>query len=220
MIKYLYGKKEFLEPIAKGEISPRFSDLGHYSRLENALMRDKETEKEFLWDKNVGELFINGHHISRESLASDPIWKVPPRHCYCLCLSSKKNSNELFERFNADYCLAIDIPILIESLKSTFGHEIRGLVFQHSEITYYAKYDDLLGVSSEQVVFYKPELFLPEAEYRIAIFYPLNEKGFYTSDGRIIPFQLEGESTHLQCNMENDDKYWSRVVVGSYEKTT
>jgi hypothetical protein len=220
MIKYLYGKKEFLEPIAKGATSPRFSDLSHYSRLENDLMRDKETEKEFLWNKDEGQIFINGHHISNESFASDPICKISPRHCYCLCLSSKENSEELFERFNADYCLAIDIPMLIESLEHTFGRDIGKLSFEHSVITYYDKYDDLLGLSLEQAIFYKPVSFSPEAEYRVAIFYPLNEKGFHTPNGSIIPFQLEGESMHLQCNMANNDRYWSRIVVGSYEKTT
>ncbi|MEZ9365758.1 hypothetical protein AB4167_14605 [Vibrio sp. 10N.286.49.E11] len=164
MIKYLYGKKQFLEPIVKGNISPRFSDLSHYARLENDLMRDEETKKEFFWNKNVGKYFINGHQIANESLASDINVKIMPRHCYCLCLSSKKNCPKLFRRFNADYCIAIDVELLIESLEITFGQELGRLLFHHSEITYYSKYENLIGLTPEQLVFYKPDVFLVEAE--------------------------------------------------------
>jgi hypothetical protein len=121
MIKYLYGKKKFIEPIKFSHVSPRFSDLSHYARLENDLMRDEETKKDFYWKKDEGEIFINGHKISNDSLASDTLISIKPRHCFCLCLTSKKDSEDLYQRFNADYCMAIDVNILMDYLNKTFG---------------------------------------------------------------------------------------------------
>ena len=121
MIRYLYGKKEFLLPIEKGLNSPRFSDLSHYSRLENEMMKDEETRKDFYLKKEEANLIINGHSISNDSLSRDPQITITPRHCFCLCMSSKKDSMELYERFDANYCLAINVDTLMSYLHKTFG---------------------------------------------------------------------------------------------------
>lgn len=217
MIKYLYGRKEFLEPIKNGQFSPRFSDLSHYQRLENELMRDKETKKEFYWKKSEANLTINGHSISNNSLASDPLVAITPRHCFCLCLSAKEDSPELYERFKANFCIAIDIPVLMDSLESTFEDQIGKLSFKNSDVTYFHKHEDLLKLNAEEAVFFKPDIFEPEAEHRIAIFYPLSEKGFHTIDGRVFPFRLPGDSTHLQSKAVNGSTYWKRIVVDHFE---
>lgn len=217
MIKYLYGKKEFLEPITHGLVSPRFSDLSHYQRLENELMRDKEITKEFYWKKAEANLTVNGYSLANSSLASDPLVAIAPRHCFCLCLSARGNSPELYKRFGANYCLAIDVQVLMYSLKKTFGSQVGKLSFINSDITYYDKYEDLLKLNAEEAVFFKPEIFRPEAEHRVAIFYPLSEQGFQTADGKVFPFTLPGESTHLQSNSVNGSTYWQRIVVDHFE---
>jgi len=217
MIKYLYGKKEFLEPISHGLISPRFSDLSHYQRLENELMRDKEITKECYWKKAEANLTVNGYSIANSSLASDLLVAITPRHCFCLCLSARGNSSELYKRFGANYCLAIDVPVLMDSLESTFGDQVGRLSFKNSDITYYDKYENLLKLNAEEAVFFKPEIFKPEAEHRVAIFYPLSEEGFHMADGKVFPFRLPQESTHLQSTSVNGSTYWQRVVVDHFE---
>ncbi len=61
--KFLYGKKEHFIDYMSGKISPRFSDLSHYSRLGNDLMRDDEMSKKFILKKNETFIKINGHLI-------------------------------------------------------------------------------------------------------------------------------------------------------------
>jgi hypothetical protein len=216
MIRYLYGQKKFLEPIKIGRVSPRFSHIGHYDSLENDLMRDDETKKVFYWKKEEGKCFINGHQISNDSLASDIMLSIKPRHCFCLCLSSKKDSEELYQRFGADYCLAIDVNILMEYLNQTFSVRLGRLKFISDDITYYQKHEDLLPLTPEKAVFYKPQPFFPEAEHRIAMFYPESEAGFHAEDGTIIPFSGGDDSTHIVCNVEGVG-FWKGIVVDTFE---
>ncbi len=90
--KYLYGKKQFLEAFTKGDDGLRFSDISHYSRLENELMRDNETSKQFSIDRYTARLEINGHAMNPDDMVDNPVFSIPVRHCYCLCLSNRKNS--------------------------------------------------------------------------------------------------------------------------------
>jgi len=66
--KYLYGKKQFLEATIKGEGGLRFSDISHYSRLENELMRDEETSKQFSIDRYTTRLEVNGFVLNPDDL--------------------------------------------------------------------------------------------------------------------------------------------------------
>ena len=50
--KYLYGKSEHPEPLARGAKGIRFSDIIHYSDMDNDLMRGHEIEKTLVLDKN------------------------------------------------------------------------------------------------------------------------------------------------------------------------
>lgn len=64
MKKYLYGKFEHLEPLARGAKEIRFSDIIHYSDMDNDLMRDHEIEKTLVLDKDcfkwkLGDLKLN-----------------------------------------------------------------------------------------------------------------------------------------------------------------
>lgn len=216
MIRYLYGKKEHLLPIEQEKASPRFSDLTHYSTLENEEMKDEETLKVSYWEKEVANI-INGHPLSNDSLSRDPLISITPRHCFCLCLSSKKDSLELYKRFQADYCLAINVDILMEYLQKTFGNQFGQLVFKNSEITYYNKYENLISLSAEEAVFFKPEVFTPEAEHRVAIFYPTDKLGFNTPSGEIIPFRSDKESMHMQSFSKEGNFFWKGIIEDSFE---
>lgn len=217
MIRYLYGKKKFLEGIAKGYVSPRFSDLSHYARLENDLMRDKETEKKYFCKKEEANIYINGVAISNEDLATDPQVKIFPRHCYCLCMSSKKDSLELYKRFNANYCLAINVDKLLEYLEKIFGKQCPGFRFFNANVHYYSRYEELISLTPEQAVFYKPDQFSPEAEHRVVIFYPLGIKGFTGPNGENIPLRCKNGSSHIQTQPTSVPTFWADIVEEIFE---
>lgn len=121
--KYLYGKKQFLEALIKGEEGLRFSDISHYSRLENELMRDEETSKQFSIDRYTTRLEVNGFVLNPDDLVNNPTLSIPVRHCYCLCLSNRKNSEELFDKFDADLCIEIDSDKLFRLVQITLTIE-------------------------------------------------------------------------------------------------
>ena len=218
-IKYLYGKKIHLEPLIKGETGPRFSDISHYSRLENEMMRDMETRKSFSFDRFTTRLEINGYVLNPKDMVNDPIYSLSVQHCYCLCLSNKKNSDELFEKFEADICIEIDVDKLLEVLNFVFSNKLTDMRIRAEEITYYDPSLPPETDDNESLVFYKPMLFQHEAEYRIALFYPNEKTGFKTVDGQTIPFSMENESLHLTLS-HPETNFFKRFIIGSYEKKT
>lgn len=219
MIKYLYGKKEHLLPVYEGKVSPRFSDLGHYKSLENEMMRDEETMKSFSVDKNSIILEINGRALDPNDMTTDPIFSVPARSCYCLCLTSKKNDVDIYERFKADFCLAINIEFLVEYLSNLLNFALpnQGLSVTHNSIKYYDPYFSLDDLKSEELVFYKPMMFKPEAEYRIAIFSNAENRGFKTEKG-VLPFTPTDESQHLSCHHKEPLEFWRDIFIEYYER--
>lgn len=60
MRKYLYGKNKFLSGLVSGKKGLRFSDIAHYSVMENEKMRDDELAKEFHYDKYEVRITIDG----------------------------------------------------------------------------------------------------------------------------------------------------------------
>ena len=219
MIKYLYGRKEFLYPVFMGEQGPRFSNLGHYSTLENEMMRDEETMKSFSADKNSIILEINGRALDPNDMTTDPIFSVPVRNCYCLCLTSKKNDVDIYERFKADFCLAINIEILVEHLSNLLNFSLpnQGFLVTHNSIKYYDPYFSLDDLKSEELVFYKPVMFKPEAEYRIAIFSNTESRGFKTEAG-VLPFTPTDESQHLSFLHKEPLEFWRDIFIEYYER--
>ncbi|QMI04917.1 hypothetical protein [Citrobacter sp. RHB25-C09] len=195
-VKYLYGKYAHLSYLINGKSGIRFSDLSHYSRLENEKMRDDEMNKLFIPRREDIFIEINGMRIPPNDLASDPTISVTPRHCFCLCMSSKCNDIELYQSFKADTCIAFDVDELERRL-SIASEKFEGTFIISGDITYYdQKTLNGLGQTAEKLVFYKPDFFSHESEYRIAWFYPLNKSGFL-SKGKTIPFRLKNESSHL-----------------------
>lgn len=195
-IKYLYGKSKYLDDVISGKNGIRFSDLSHYSRLENEKMRDDEMNKTFIPRKENIVLEINGYKINKDELSRDPVFSAQPRHCYCICLSGKEDDEALYRDFKADTCIAIDVEELEQRLAG-ICERFKGSYFTGKEITYYDQATfNVFTKSPEDLVFYKPDFFVHENEYRIAWFYPLDKTGF-SADGEIIPFRKEGESSHV-----------------------
>jgi hypothetical protein len=195
-IRYLYGKAIYLDEMIDGKCGIRFSDLSHYSRLENEKMRDDEMKKIFILPKNEVVIEINGYKVNADDLASDTVLSTTPRHCYCLCLSSRGDDDELYRIFKADTCIAFDVDELERRLSVT-SDKFKGSFITGKDIIYYSITSaNGLGQSREELVFYKPDAFSHEAEYRIAWFYPLNKKGF-SSGGITIPFIFKDESSHI-----------------------
>jgi hypothetical protein len=213
LLKYLYGKKSILTPLVEGEAGFRFSDLSHYARMENELMRDDEMSKTFIIDRFSGELSVNGRVISPEDMTQDLKLTIPTRHCYCLCLSSRKNCDELFDKFKADICIEVNVDLLVEFLKDFFSHKFQGMQVIARNITYYSKGHFPKACEVSDLVFYKPDAFNHEAEFRIALFYPLNKLGFKAIDGKILPFKDDNESMHI--TFAYPDKEFLKQFIGN-----
>ncbi len=216
VIKYLYGKEQYLSPLIKGDVGFRFSDLSHYARMENEAMRDDEMVKIFAIDRSAFEVKINDHVIDPESMTTDPTISFPARHCFCLCLSNRKNSEELYERFKADVCIEINVGLYIEFLRDFFKNRFQGMEVVAKDITYYGN-SSLPKVSSpDDLVFYKPDVFSHEREFRIALFYPEDKPGFEAREGDTILFYNEDESNHLTLSYP-DPEFQKQFIGEVYE---
>ncbi|MGL5221095.1 MAG: hypothetical protein ACRC8G_16875 [Plesiomonas shigelloides] len=202
--RYLYGKKEYLSELLSRKLFPRFSDISHYSRLENNCMRDDEERKEFFMNRNEVVFSINGITIPKEDLAADFKFTLPVRHCYCLCLSKKKNDKELFKKFKADICLEIDVERLVAELRSALHESFAGTEVIVRDVVYYNAYECIIDVTHKERVFYKPVKFKHEEETRIALFYPEHKSGFQ-AEGKVIPFRAENESRHITIKIVAPD---------------
>lgn len=215
--KFLYGKKRFLTPFIKGVISPRFTDISHYARLENKNMRDNEMHKTFIVNRLAVQIKINNHILNPESLAEDPTISIPTRHCYCLCLTDKKNDAELYKVFQADVCIEINIDILIEVLYQIFYFNFKEMEVEARQISYFDPYDPPIIGKPRDLVFYKPRVFSHEAEFRIALFYPLYKRGFLGENKVVIPFMLKDESIWLTFH-HPVKPIFKQCVIKIYEK--
>lgn len=200
--KFLYGKKRFLTPVIKGEISPRFSHISNYARLENQKMRDNEVQKNFILNRFTTRIIINNRAITPSSLVENPTISIPTQPCYCLCLSDKEDDPELYKIFQADICIEIDVDILIEILNLVFS-KFKGLEIVAQQVKYFDPYDRPITRKSKELVFYKPKMFSHEAEFRVALFYPVDKRGFRGKDGSIIPFALPDENMCLEFKTDD-----------------
>lgn len=200
-VRYLYGKKEFLLPVIQDKAGLRLCDLTHYSRMENEKMRDNEMEKKFTLDRSRFNLTIGGVVLNPDDMTTDPVFTLQPRHCYCICLTSRKNDPELFRTFKADICIGFDVDLLQERLE-LLSVRFPGMEFSGKDVTYYHPGTPPHTFEAEELVFYKPATFSHEAEYRLAMFYPKNKTGFKAVDGPDIPFYKEGESMFMAVSHE------------------
>ncbi|EKY3902081.1 hypothetical protein RCI31_000196 [Enterobacter hormaechei] len=215
-IRYLYGKSLHLNQMIDGKAGIRLSDLSHYSRLENEKMRDDEMSKVFIAKREEIIMEINGIRINPSDLTNDPIIRVTPRHCYCLCLSSKGDDDYLYSNFQADTCISFDVDMLEERL-SIASQKFQGSFVVGDDIIYYSQTSLYgLGQTPEKLVFYKPDFFSHEREYRIAWFYPLDKDGFRAGD-KNIPFMFENESSHLFF-FHKEQRFITDCIIDVFKK--
>lgn len=213
MKKYMYGKKDVLLPISKGKYGVRFSDLRHYALLENQRMRDDESQKQFVLHKDYFGFEISGIKISPESFADHPSLTAYVSPCFCLCLSSKKNDEEMYEWCGADICLEIDV-IALRRLLNDLPIKFRGMTIVEGDVKYYPPIFTSGGPDLRSALFYKREFFQVEAEYRIALIIPPWRKYFQTEQGIRVPI-FGKDPSHISINT-NDPSLTSGYVTGVF----
>ncbi|MDN3640770.1 hypothetical protein QWY82_18370 [Simiduia curdlanivorans] len=174
-IKYLYGKKSILGPLVEGTGGIRLCDIRHYGRLENEKIRDLEERKQYEYEPGKIVLTINGHEIKAEEFASNIKLDLPARLCYCICFSNKKDAPENYDKFNADICIEFDIDKLVEFLEFVFTPS-QGCSIVNKSVTHYDTNPLPNQTDPESSAFMKPAVFRDEDEYRVAVFFPFDEK--------------------------------------------
>ncbi len=216
MRKFLYGKKVFLQEVVDGLVSPRFTDISHYSRMDNESMRDDEGSKFFSLSECALEVFSGDCDFRLGGAGVGSMLSIPTEHCYCLCLSGRGNDPELFEKFKADICIEIDVEVLLDIVGSVLSHRLKGAAVDAREITYYEPSLPPISVGSRDLVFFKPIQFSHEAEFRVVIFYPKDKRGFICDGGVFVPFSIPGDSLHISFSSE-DSSVFKRFVKGVFE---
>lgn len=169
-------------------------------------MRDNELKKDFVLDKEMFTMYVNDIVIDAKSLASHPIFTVNNKNCFCVCFSEKKDDEELFKRFKANVCIAIDIDefvIFLERMKVNF----KGIGIVHGPVIYYPPVMKSAGPKLDSVLFYKRDVYLVEAEYRVALTVPPNVTHFLDDDGGSLPiFAIDPkDARHFQVKSGSAD---------------
>lgn len=182
MYKYLYGKRKYLSGLIEGRHGVRLSDIACYSNLDNEKMRDDELAKKFVYDKDKVSVFVNGSLLSPEHMPGNPVVTLYPSRCFCVCFSDSANDPVLFERFKADVCVEIDIEKMVAVL--TAGLSIlEGVEVLHDSVNYYPEVMSSPAPDLASSVFYKPDVYSVEQEYRVVVTIPPSRKHFL-GDGK------------------------------------
>lgn len=211
--KYLYGQREFLIPALYGQAELRFCHIDHYASLENELMRDEESKKTFT--SPDGTISVT-HKGKTTPVTNFKTIKTPPE-CYCLCMSNTKNSRELFERFNADICLEVDVDRLVELMTETVNsmRELDTCRVLSSDVIYFNGQSEIPW-NLDSAPFYKNKYFNIEDEYRIALI-PVCDH-FYTRLGmQIDSMKFNSDSKSLRGIYLSDDyrfRYLKKGIIG------
>lgn len=214
-LKYLYGKFEHLGKFLDGakdlpeNSGIRFCDIIHYKTMENEVVRDDESRRVFNLDKERFTIEINGRVISSDQMTDHPGLEIAVPRCYCLCLSSKKDDPDMFERFKADVCIEVDTKNLITFLTNVVGKRFPLRVL-HGDVTYYPEVMTVAPPAEEALIFYKDRaLYSIEAEYRIALVKP--EKVYFISNGNERIDVLQGEEPSYMYIGHKDPSIWTHI---------
>lgn len=157
-------------------------------------MRDNEENKIFLFEPNTVTLNVAGHDVNPDDIAADINFTIKARSCYCLCLSNKKNNEELFNKFNADVCIEFNVEYLMEFLNFLFVEKMGGEVVAKN-VNYYNKNAGINFLNYQEAVFTKPDTYSHEDEYRVAIFLPYDNETIINHKGNKIPAFKKCECT-------------------------
>lgn len=213
LIKYLYGKHQFLKGFSETGKGLWFRDLYTMDKLNNESIKDDESYK---------SIYLEPNAIKSVTLAGSPFNVIPkdpikfsqsPRRCHVLCLSNKANDPDLFKLFQADICIAIDVNKMVELIESANIH--RNLEIVAKEITYYFNELDTMDCSVDELVFLKPSNpYSQESEFRIAVFWPSDDQSKIETErnGSVNVFGSENtKDDHIAFNFECSE--FNQVVV-------
>jgi hypothetical protein len=140
-------------------------------------------------------------------MSDHPTVELSVPRCYCLCLSEKQNDLEMYARFDADVCIAVQTDVLIEFLENHIAKRIPIRV-AHRNVTYYPNVMKENPPLEEALIFYKEEAFSVEAEYRIALIIP--ERVYFICDGKTVSV-LEGDEPSFIHIGHKDKAIWSEI---------
>ncbi len=178
--KYLYCKYSNLKSFILTGKSLRFTDINTLKNRENELIRDDESERSFVFTPKTIKRFSDGHiTLSGNQIEFIEI-TVRTRRCHVLCLSNKKNDPALFERFKADACLELNVGTLMHEIDLFFKKKVKVV---GRNVDYY-DVDSGMGENPTDMIFQKNAAFRIEDEYRIALFYPFDERTVLTRGDR------------------------------------
>ncbi|MEH6443034.1 MAG: hypothetical protein V7784_03970 [Oceanospirillaceae bacterium] len=184
-------------------------------KLSNEGITDNEEHKSIkVTSEEISSISIAGRDF-RIAENTDLDVSIKPRRCHVLCLSNKGNSSELFELFEADICIAINVVEMVAMIKSANDH--LGFEIISGDITYYRSSIELLACKSvEEGAFLKPvEPYQKESEYRIAVFWPKDESSeIYTREvGYKSVFDHSAtKDDHITFNFQCPE--FNQIVVG------
>jgi hypothetical protein len=179
MYKYLYGTKSGLKKFIDGRQGLRFTDIAHLKNCENKKSRDNEDIRnlnvplhrvgQLEFGKDEKKIIIPRSDIVRLSLGQ------PTRRCHVRCFSNSGFNPELFDYFEADICLEINVQVIIDMINETFIPKKGGQILA-KDVTYTDDFVEEISLDGTNLVFVKPEKFRLEDEFRLALFYPYDDK--------------------------------------------
>lgn len=203
--KFLYGKRCNLDPFIQFGGPLWFRDIYSLKALENQLICDDESCKKFCIDsKHVTSLNLNGRDF-RLVPKSQFTLTQPTRRCHVLCLSNDGNNAELFQRFNADICIKINVELMVDMIKD--GNEHFNVEVIGKNVDYFRDGGFPETIDPIDLVFKKDyEKYRIENEYRIAIFWPYDhETSLRTESGDYVNvFSANpGDDDHISLNFRD-----------------
>jgi hypothetical protein len=214
VIKYLYGKRCYLDRFAKTGKGLWFRDLYTMDKLSNEDISDDEECKSIkVASEEISSISIAGRDFRLAPNTHFNVSITPPR-CHVLCLSDKENCPELFKLFEADICIAINVVKMVKMIQGANNHI--GLEVVADNIKYYRDSTELLDCKPEKAAFLKSaESYHIESEYRIAVFWPNGESSRINTveTGHINVFgDITAQDDHITFNFQCPE--FSQIVVG------
>lgn len=216
--KFLYCKYDNLKGFIHHGKYLRFYDINYYKDLENALIKDDESNKRYFHTSdNIDLLQVNEIKINPNIIKGELEISIPTRRSHALCLCNIGKNDTLFERFDADLCIEINVDLLIEILRSYFQNIDEKIEVIGKNVDYFKINEKEMELDNKKIVFKKNyEDFHVENEYRIAIFYPYDSNTMLkTSDNNYI--KVFGGNNYIEICLTNKSDI-KKVIVKSTRK--
>lgn len=219
--KFLYCKYDNLKKFIHDGAAIRFTDTHYYANLENERIRDNESKRDFNFTSNFMStnkivLQVDDFNINSEDIVNLQ-FSFKTRRAHVLCLSNDGNSQELFNHFNADTCIEIDVDFLIRIIKDAFKNVNANVNIIGKDVYYYYKNNSKKNADPTELVFMKQyEKFHVENEYRVAIFYPYGNETIINKKNHG-NMKLFGNVNYIEIGID-DEIGMRRVIVEARRK--